>query len=45
MSWSDNASRSTSSVTEGVDLEALSDEDIDRLLDADATAAQVPDPK
>jgi acyl carrier protein len=33
------------SVAEDVDLEALSDEDIDRLLGADATAAQVPDPK
>jgi acyl carrier protein len=33
------------SVTEDVDLEALSDEDIDRLLGSDATAAQVPDPK
>jgi acyl transferase domain-containing protein/acyl carrier protein len=32
-------------VTEHVDLEALSDEDIDRLLGADATAAEVPDPK
>jgi hypothetical protein len=30
-------------VIEDVDLEALSDEDIDRLLDA--TAAEVPDPK
>jgi acyl carrier protein len=33
------------SVTEDVDLEALSDEDIDRLLGADATVAEVPDPK
>jgi NADPH:quinone reductase-like Zn-dependent oxidoreductase/acyl carrier protein len=33
------------SVTEDVDLEALSDEDIDRLLGADAGAGQVPDPK
>ena len=33
------------SVTEDVDLEALSDEDIDRLLGADATADGVPDPK
>jgi acyl carrier protein len=32
-------------VTEDVDLEALSDEDIDRLLGADATAAEVPNPK
>ena len=32
-------------VTEDVDLEALSDEDIDRLLGADATADEVPDPK
>jgi hypothetical protein len=28
-----------------VDLEALSDEDVDRLLGADASAAEVPDPK
>ena len=33
------------SVTEDVDLEALSDEDIDRLLGAAATAGEVPDPK
>jgi NADPH:quinone reductase-like Zn-dependent oxidoreductase/SAM-dependent methyltransferase/acyl carrier protein len=33
------------SVTEDVDLEALSDEDIDRLLGADATAGEIPDPK
>jgi acyl transferase domain-containing protein/acyl carrier protein len=32
-------------VTEDVDLEALSDQDIDRLLGADATAGEVPDPK
>jgi len=32
-------------VTEDVDLEALSDEDIDRLLGAEATAAEVSDPK
>jgi len=32
------------SVTEDVDLEALSDEDIDRLLGADAAADEVPDP-
>jgi acyl carrier protein len=34
-----------SSVTGDVDLEALSDEDIDRLLGADATASEVPDAK
>ena len=33
------------SATEDVDLEALSDEVIDRLLGADATADEVPDPK
>jgi NADPH:quinone reductase-like Zn-dependent oxidoreductase/acyl carrier protein len=33
------------SVTEEVDLEVLSDEDIDRLLGADATAGEVPDSK
>jgi len=33
------------SVTEDVDLEALSDEDIDRLLGTDAVAGEVPDPK
>jgi hypothetical protein len=33
------------SVTEDVDLEALSDEDIDRLLGADAARGEVPDPK
>jgi len=33
------------SVTEDVDLEALSDEDIDRLLGADATTDEVSDPK
>ena len=33
------------SVTEDVDLEALSDDDIDRLLGADTTAGEVPDPK
>jgi acyl transferase domain-containing protein/NADPH:quinone reductase-like Zn-dependent oxidoreductase/acyl carrier protein/SAM-dependent methyltransferase len=33
------------SVTEDVDLEAMTDEDIDRLLGADAVAGQVPDPK
>jgi hypothetical protein len=33
------------SVTEDVDLEALSDEDIDRLLGADAAVGEVPDPK
>ena len=33
------------SVTEGVDLEALSDQDIDRLLGPDTTADEVPDPK
>jgi acyl carrier protein len=33
------------SVTEDVDLEALSDEDIDRLLGADATPGKVPDSK
>ena len=33
------------SVTEDVDLEALSDEDIDRLLGADATVEELPDPK
>jgi len=33
------------SVTEDVNLEALSDEDIDRLLGTDATADEVPDPK
>jgi hypothetical protein len=32
-------------VTEDVDLEALSDQDIDRLLGADATANEVPGPK
>jgi len=32
-------------VIEDVDLEALSDEDIDRLLAADATADEVSDPK
>ena len=32
-------------VTEDVDLEALSDEDIDRLLGADATADKIPDPQ
>jgi hypothetical protein len=32
-------------VTEDVDLEALSDEDIDRLLGADASSGEVPDPK
>jgi len=33
------------SVTDDIDLEALSDEDIDRLLGADAKAGEVPDPK
>jgi hypothetical protein len=32
-------------VTEDVDLEVLSDEEIDRLLGADATAGEVPDSK
>jgi acyl carrier protein len=32
-------------VTADVDLEALSDEDIDRLLGAETTAVEVPDPK
>jgi acyl carrier protein len=32
-------------VTEDVDLEALSDQDIDRLLGADATADKIPDPQ
>jgi NADPH:quinone reductase-like Zn-dependent oxidoreductase/SAM-dependent methyltransferase/acyl carrier protein len=32
-------------VAEAVDLEALSDEDIDRLLGADATADEIPDPQ
>jgi acyl carrier protein len=32
-------------VIEEVDLEALSDEDVDRLLGADATADEVSDPK
>ncbi len=33
------------SMPEDVDLEALSDEDIDRLLGADATAVEIADPK
>jgi hypothetical protein len=33
------------SVTDDVDLEALSDEDIDRLLSTEATAGEAPDTK
>jgi len=33
------------SVAEEVDLEALSDEDVDRLLGADPTANEVPNPQ
>jgi len=32
-------------VTEEIDLEALSDQDIDRLLGAEATADKIPDPQ
>jgi acyl carrier protein len=39
------AAPAEASVTEDVDLQALSDQDIDRLLGADATASEVPDPK
>jgi hypothetical protein len=39
------AAPAETSVTEEVDLDALSDEDIDRLLGTDATTDELPDPK
>ncbi len=39
------AAPAEASATEDIDLEALSDEDIDRLLAADGTASEVADPK
>src|SRR5262249_4074965 len=39
------AAPAEASVTERVDLDVLSDEDVDRLLGADATAEQIANPK